>query len=60
MTQTEADLRLANVRVAWSFADQMTDEQFVQLIDVIIDQIRRDARDTQAARAEQEVCRWRR
>ena len=43
MIQTEADLRRANVRLAWSFADRMTHAQFVQLIDVTVEELRRGA-----------------
>ncbi len=40
MIQTEADLRRANVRLAWSFAHRMTDEQFLKLIDVTVEELR--------------------
>ena len=41
--QSEADLQRANIRLAWAFSDQMTHAQFLQLIDVTIDQLRQDA-----------------
>lgn len=47
---SEADLHRANIRLAWTFSDRMTDAQFAQLCRVTAEQLQRDEQDERAAR----------
>lgn len=48
--QSAADLRGANIEMAWAFADEMTADEFEQLCRLTLEELRRDDRGARNAR----------
>lgn len=48
--QSAADLRAANIKQAWAFADGMTADGFEQLCRLTLEELRRDDRGARDAR----------